>query len=47
MRLAEATLGPAELLRRVRNWADRFGKRFAPPEMLIERARSGTLFYER
>ena len=40
------SLGPAELLRRVRGYADRFGKRYAPPELLIDRARTGHRFYE-
>ena len=40
------SLGPAELLRRVRGYADRFGKRYAPPELLIDRARTGRRFYE-
>ena len=38
-------LGPAELLRRVRALEERHGKRFAPPELLVERARTGRLFY--
>jgi 3-hydroxyacyl-CoA dehydrogenase / enoyl-CoA hydratase / 3-hydroxybutyryl-CoA epimerase len=40
------SLGPAELLRRVRSYADKHGKRFAPPELLIERASSGHRFYD-
>jgi 3-hydroxyacyl-CoA dehydrogenase / enoyl-CoA hydratase / 3-hydroxybutyryl-CoA epimerase len=40
------SLGPAELLRRVRNLADKHGKRFAPPELLVERAASGHRFYD-
>jgi 3-hydroxyacyl-CoA dehydrogenase / enoyl-CoA hydratase / 3-hydroxybutyryl-CoA epimerase len=39
-------LGPAELLRRLRGYADKHGKRFAPPELLIERASSGHRFYD-
>jgi 3-hydroxyacyl-CoA dehydrogenase/enoyl-CoA hydratase/3-hydroxybutyryl-CoA epimerase len=39
------SLGPAELLRRVRVYADRHGKRFAPPEALLDRAKSGVRFY--
>jgi 3-hydroxyacyl-CoA dehydrogenase/enoyl-CoA hydratase/3-hydroxybutyryl-CoA epimerase len=44
-RYADA-LGPAELLRRMRGYADKHGKRFAPPELLIERASSGHRFYD-
>jgi 3-hydroxyacyl-CoA dehydrogenase/enoyl-CoA hydratase/3-hydroxybutyryl-CoA epimerase len=40
------SLGPAELLRRVRGYADRFGKRYAPAELLIENAKSGNRFYD-
>ncbi|MFO0727244.1 MAG: fatty acid oxidation complex subunit alpha FadJ [Myxococcota bacterium] len=40
------SLGPAELLRRVRGLADKYGKRFAPPELLIDRARTGRRFYD-
>jgi 3-hydroxyacyl-CoA dehydrogenase/enoyl-CoA hydratase/3-hydroxybutyryl-CoA epimerase len=39
-------LGPAELLRRLRGYAEKHGKRFAPPELLIERASSGHRFYD-
>lgn len=39
------SLGPAELLRRVRVYADRHGQRFAPPEALLDRAKSGVRFY--
>ncbi|MCK6546930.1 fatty acid oxidation complex subunit alpha FadJ [Myxococcota bacterium] len=44
-RYADA-LGPAELLRRMRGYADRHGKRFAPPELLVERAASGHRFHD-
>lgn len=39
------SLGPAELLRRVRALADQYGQRWAPPELLIDRAKSGVRFY--
>jgi 3-hydroxyacyl-CoA dehydrogenase / enoyl-CoA hydratase / 3-hydroxybutyryl-CoA epimerase len=39
------SLGPAELLRRVRALLDKNGKRFAPPELLIDRARTGNRFH--
>ena len=45
-RYADA-LGPAELLRRMRSYADKYGKRFAPPELLVERAASGHRFHDR
>jgi 3-hydroxyacyl-CoA dehydrogenase/enoyl-CoA hydratase/3-hydroxybutyryl-CoA epimerase len=45
-RYADA-LGPAELLRRMRSYAEKHGKRFAPPELLIERAASGHRFHDR
>ncbi|MCC7386297.1 MAG: fatty acid oxidation complex subunit alpha FadJ [Deltaproteobacteria bacterium] len=41
------SLGPSEMLRRVRALFDKHGKRFAPPEVLIDRARTGNRFYER
>lgn len=44
-RYADA-LGPAELLRRIRVLEDRFGKRFAPPELLVERGKTGRRFYD-
>lgn len=44
-RYADA-LGPAELLRRIRSLEERHGKRFTPPELLVERAKSGRRFYE-
>lgn len=43
-RYADA-LGPAELLRRIRSYAS-LGKRFTPPELLIERASSGHRFHD-
>lgn len=43
-RFADA-LGPAELLRRTRALEDRFGARFGPPKMLVQRASSGERFH--
>ena len=40
------SLGAAEVLRRVRKLEERFGKRFTPPELLIDRARSQEPFYK-
>jgi 3-hydroxyacyl-CoA dehydrogenase/enoyl-CoA hydratase/3-hydroxybutyryl-CoA epimerase len=40
------SLGPAELLRRIRGYADRYGKRYAPAELLMEHAKTGNRFYE-
>lgn len=39
-------VGAAVLNRRIRSLADRFGARFAPPQMLTDRARSGHRFYQ-
>lgn len=44
-RYADA-LGPAELLRRLRRLEEAHGKRFAPPAILVERAKTGRRFYE-
>lgn len=38
-------LGPAELLRRMERLQDQFGRRFSPPELLRERAKSGQRFH--
>lgn len=38
-------LGPAELLRRMERLADQYGRRFSPPELLRERAKSGQRFH--
>ncbi|MCA9550013.1 MAG: fatty acid oxidation complex subunit alpha FadJ [Myxococcales bacterium] len=43
-RYADA-LGPAELLRRVRGLEDRFGRRFAPAQLLVDHASSGKRFF--
>jgi 3-hydroxyacyl-CoA dehydrogenase/enoyl-CoA hydratase/3-hydroxybutyryl-CoA epimerase len=40
------TLGPAEILRRVRSYEMRFGRRFTPAPVLVERARRGERFHE-
>jgi 3-hydroxyacyl-CoA dehydrogenase/enoyl-CoA hydratase/3-hydroxybutyryl-CoA epimerase len=39
------TLGAAEILRRVRGYEMRFGRRFAPAPLLVEMARRGQRFY--
>ncbi len=39
-------LGPSELLRRMERCADQHGRRFSPPELLRERAKSGQRFYD-
>jgi len=39
------SLGPAELVRRVRVYAERYGKRWAPPELLLAHAKSGARFH--
>ncbi|MEQ9496429.1 MAG: fatty acid oxidation complex subunit alpha FadJ [Deltaproteobacteria bacterium] len=44
-RYADA-LGPAELLRRLRALEEQHGKRFAPPALLVERAKSGRRFHD-
>jgi 3-hydroxyacyl-CoA dehydrogenase/enoyl-CoA hydratase/3-hydroxybutyryl-CoA epimerase len=43
-RFADA-LGPAELLRRIRGLEDRFGRRFAPPQLLVDHAATGKRFF--
>jgi 3-hydroxyacyl-CoA dehydrogenase/enoyl-CoA hydratase/3-hydroxybutyryl-CoA epimerase len=40
------TLGLGELERRLRDLASRFGPRYAPAELLVERARTGCAFFE-
>ena len=39
------TLGAAEILRRVRGYEMRFGRRFTPAPVLVEMARRGERFY--
>ena len=39
------TLGAAEILRRMRGYEMRFGRRFAPAPILVEMARRGGRFY--
>lgn len=39
-------VGPAEVLRRVRGYEDRFGARWTPAPVLVERASSGSRFYD-
>lgn len=39
------SLGPGELLRRIRALEDRFGRRFAPPQLLVDHAKTGRRFY--
>ena len=39
------TLGAAEILRRVRGYEMRFGRRFTPAPLLVEMARRGERFY--
>ncbi len=41
------TLGPAEMLRRVQAYADRFGERWRPAPLLVQMARRGESFYAR
>jgi 3-hydroxyacyl-CoA dehydrogenase/enoyl-CoA hydratase/3-hydroxybutyryl-CoA epimerase len=40
------TLGAAEVLRRLRSYEMRFGRRFAPAPVLVEMARRGERFYQ-
>jgi 3-hydroxyacyl-CoA dehydrogenase/enoyl-CoA hydratase/3-hydroxybutyryl-CoA epimerase len=40
------TVGAAEVLRRMRGYEDRFGARWTPAEVLVERARTGKRFYD-
>jgi 3-hydroxyacyl-CoA dehydrogenase/enoyl-CoA hydratase/3-hydroxybutyryl-CoA epimerase len=40
------TLGPAEVLRRVRSYEMRFGRRFTPAPVLVEMARRGRRFFD-
>jgi 3-hydroxyacyl-CoA dehydrogenase / enoyl-CoA hydratase / 3-hydroxybutyryl-CoA epimerase len=45
MRYVDAT-GPAEVLRRMRGYEDRYGARWAPAPALVERAKTGKGIYE-
>ncbi|HSN93077.1 MAG TPA: fatty acid oxidation complex subunit alpha FadJ [Anaeromyxobacteraceae bacterium] len=38
-------MGPGELLAKLERWRDRFGARFEPAPLLVERARSGEKFH--
>ena len=38
-------VGPAEVLKRIQDYEQRFGKRWAPAPALVEMARSGKRFY--
>jgi 3-hydroxyacyl-CoA dehydrogenase/enoyl-CoA hydratase/3-hydroxybutyryl-CoA epimerase len=40
------SLGPAEVLRRLQGYCDRFGPRWTPAEPLVEMARTGARFYK-
>ncbi|MBK8012433.1 MAG: enoyl-CoA hydratase/isomerase family protein [Deltaproteobacteria bacterium] len=40
------SMGAADVLERVKKLEERFGKRFTPPELLIDRARTGEPFYK-
>jgi 3-hydroxyacyl-CoA dehydrogenase / enoyl-CoA hydratase / 3-hydroxybutyryl-CoA epimerase len=40
------SIGPAEILRRIQGYADRFGKRWTPAPILVEKAKKGARFYE-
>lgn len=39
------TLGPAKVLERMESWQKRFGKRFEPAPLLVEKARAGKPLY--
>jgi 3-hydroxyacyl-CoA dehydrogenase/enoyl-CoA hydratase/3-hydroxybutyryl-CoA epimerase len=41
------SIGAAEVLRRIQGYEDRFGKRWTPAPILLEKARENGRFYDR